>query len=128
LAAGRRVLTVRGPLHRFRLRALEHGDLVFSRHPVLGILLAPSPLSGIHRVRPAVYLTTTFVAAAVWAAGLGVGAYFAGPPIVEWVNDEGTVAFVGLIVLVVGTVAAEAFRRRRRRAAQREPERGASGL
>jgi len=120
LAAGRRVLTVRGPLHRLRMRALAHGDRVFERHPVLGILLAPAPLSGIHQVRASVFLITTVVSAAVWAAGIGVGAYFVGPPIVEAVSDEGTLATIGLIVLVAGTAAAEVIRRRRRRATSAE--------
>jgi membrane protein DedA with SNARE-associated domain len=115
LAAGRRVLTAPGPFRRFRLNALEHGDRIFARHPVLGILLAPSPLAGIHGVGPATFLGTTFASAALWASGIGVGAYFAGPPIVDAVNDEGTVAFVALIVLVAGSVTAETLRRRRRR-------------
>jgi membrane protein DedA with SNARE-associated domain len=119
LGAGRRVLTARGPVRRFRLRALDHGDRIFGRHPVLGILLAPSPLAGIHRVGPVTFLVTTFVSAAVWAIGIGVGAYFAGPPIVEAVSDEGTAALIALIVLVAGSVAAETVRRRRRSGADR---------
>jgi membrane protein DedA with SNARE-associated domain len=72
-------------------------------------------MAGIHRVGPATFLATTLSAAAIWSAGIGVGAYFAGPPIVEAVSDEGTVALIGLIVLVVGSLGAEALRRRRRR-------------
>jgi membrane-associated protein len=113
LKAGRRVLTARGPLHRTRLKALARGDEVFSRHPVLGILLTPSVLAGIHRVRPAVYISTNLVSAAVWAAGIGYGAYFIGPPIVDLVNDLGLVTGIALAVLVVGTLAAGVIRRRR---------------
>jgi membrane protein DedA with SNARE-associated domain len=113
LKAGRRVLTARGPLHRMRLKALARGDEVFSRHPVLGILLTPSVLAGIHRVRPAVYITTNLVSAAVWAAAIGYGAYFIGPPIIDLVNDLGLVTGIALAVLVVGTLAAGAMRRRR---------------
>ena len=112
--AGRRALTARGPLYRFRQRMLEHGDRIFARHPVPGILLAPAPMAGIHRVGPATFLGTTFAAAAVWSTGIGVGAYFAGPPIVDAVSDESTVALVALIVLVLASVAAETVRRRRR--------------
>jgi membrane protein DedA with SNARE-associated domain len=114
-AAGRRLLAAPGPLRRLRRKVLEHGDRIFERHPVLGILLAPAPMAGIHRVGPATFLATTLSAAAIWSAGIGVGAYFAGPPIVEAVSDEGTVALIGLIVLVVGSLGAEALRRRRRR-------------
>ena len=115
LGAGRRVLTVRGPVQRWRRYMLERGDALFSRHPVLGILLAPAPMAGIHRVRPATYAATTVTAAAVWSTGIGVGAYLVGPAIVEAVNDEGTVAVVAFILLILGTVAAEVWRRRRRR-------------
>jgi membrane protein DedA with SNARE-associated domain len=114
-AAGRRLLAAPGPLRRLRRKVLEHGDRIFERHPVLGILLAPAPMAGIHRVGPATFLGTTLSAAAVWSAGIGVGAYFAGPPIVEAVSDEGTVALIALIVLVLGSAGAEALRRRRRR-------------
>jgi membrane protein DedA with SNARE-associated domain len=114
-AAGRRLLTARGPLLRLRGRALAQGDRIFERHPVLGILLAPAPMAGIHRVGTTTFLATTLSSAAVWSAGIAVGAYFAGPPIVEAVSDEGTFALVGLIALVVGSVLAEVIRRRRRR-------------
>jgi membrane protein DedA with SNARE-associated domain len=115
-AGGRRLLGAGGPLRRLRLRVLEHGDHIFERHPVLGILLAPAPMAGIHRVGPGTFLATTGISAALWSAGIGVGAYFAGPPIVDAVSDEGTIALVALIVLVVGSVGAEMVRRRRRAA------------
>ncbi len=113
-AAGRRLLTAAGPVRRLRERMLAQGDRIFERHPVLGILLAPAPMAGIHRVGAPTFLGTTLCSAAVWSAGIAVGAYFAGPPIVDAVSDEGTIALVGLIVLVLGTVGAETLRRRRR--------------
>src|SRR6185437_4709072 len=36
---GRTVMTVRGPLHHFRLGAVKRGDEVFTRYPVVAILL-----------------------------------------------------------------------------------------
>jgi membrane protein DedA with SNARE-associated domain len=96
-----------------RLRALARGDEIFERHPVLGILLTPSVLAGIHRVPPLVYNVTNLVSAAVWAAGIGYGAYFVGPPIVDLVNDMGLITGIGLGVLVLGSVGAGMIRRRR---------------
>jgi membrane protein DedA with SNARE-associated domain len=113
LKAGRRILTARGPLHKMRLHALARGDEIFDRHPVLGILLTPSVLAGIHRVPPLVYNVTNLVSAAVWAAGIGYGAYFVGPPIVDLVNDMGLITGIALGVLVVGSVGAGMIRRRR---------------
>jgi membrane protein DedA with SNARE-associated domain len=80
---------------------------------VLGILLTPSVLAGIHRVPPLVYNVTNLVSAAVWAAGIGYGAYFVGPPIVDLVNDMGLVTGIALGVLVVGSLGAGMIRRRR---------------
>jgi membrane protein DedA with SNARE-associated domain len=125
--AGRRVLTAPGPFHHFRLKALARGDEVFERHPVLGVLLTPSVIAGIHGVPPGTFLITTLVSAGAWAAGIGYGAYFLGPPIVDLVGDLGIVTGVGLGVLVVGSLAAELIRRRRRRgqargASARAPE------
>jgi membrane protein DedA with SNARE-associated domain len=112
--AGRRVLTARGPLHNFRLGLLARGDDVFDRHPVLGVLLTPSVIAGIHQVPAGVFLITNFVSAALWAAGIGYGAYLLGPPIVDFVDDLGIVTGVALGLLVIGSFA-QVMRRRRRR-------------
>jgi membrane protein DedA with SNARE-associated domain len=114
--AGRSVVTAPGPLRSFRLSAVAKGDQVFKRFAVIAILLAPSWISGIHRVRAAIYLPTNAVAAALWAAGIGIGAYYIGPPIVEFVDDLGWVTASALGVLALGVVAAEVARRRRGRA------------
>lgn len=119
MKAGRTVLTTRGPLRRARLKALKRGDDVFGRHPVLGVLLTPSWIAGIHRVPTRVYLPTNAAAAAAWAAGIGLGAYFIGPKVVELVDDLGWVLGLGLVLLVAAAVWAEISRRRRK--ARRQP-------
>lgn len=117
--AGRSVVIAPGPLRRFRLSVVAKGDEVFRRFAVLAIMLAPSWVAGIHRVRPAVYLPTNAVAAALWAGGIGVGAYYVGPPIVDFVEDIGWVTASALALLVLGVVTAEVARRRRGRARRR---------
>jgi membrane protein DedA with SNARE-associated domain len=114
LRAGRAFLTAPGPLRSMRIKAVAHGEFVFERYPVIAIVLTPSWIAGIHRVRSAVYQPTNAIAAALWAAGLGFGGYFVGPPVVDLVDDLGTAAAVALGVLVTGAVAL-AFRQRRRR-------------
>lgn len=114
MKAGRTVLVSRGPLRRARLKALARGDEVFGRHPVWGVLLTPSWIAGIHRVRSRVYLPTNAAGAALWAAGIGLGAYYIGPSVVELVDDLGWITAVGLAVLIAGAVWAELSRRRRR--------------
>jgi membrane protein DedA with SNARE-associated domain len=119
LKAGRVLLTAPGPLLRLRLAAVARGDEVFRRLPVIAILLAPSWVAGIHRVRSAIYLPTNAVGAAAWAAGIGLGAYYVGPPIIDFVQDLGVFTAIGIVVLVgvaVGLGIAQRRRHRRRKA------------
>ncbi len=113
--AGRTVLTTRGPLHKMRLTALARGDEVFAKWPVTAILLTPSWIAGIHHVRPALYLPVNVLSAAVWAIGIGLGAYFAGPAVIDFVDDVGLVTGIGLGVLVLLGILLEVRRRRRRK-------------
>ena len=110
-------MTAPGPLRRLRLKAVERGEEVFQRLTVIAILLAPSWVSGIHRAGTAVYLVTNAVSAAIWAVGIGLGAYYAGPPVLEVINDVGTATAIGLGVLVLAAIGFEVARRRRRRTA-----------
>jgi membrane protein DedA with SNARE-associated domain len=113
--AGRTVMTAPGPLRRPRLRAVERGEEVFKRLTVIAILLAPSWVAGIHRAGPVIYNVTNLVSAAVWAVGIGLGAYYAGPPVLDIVTDVGTATAIGLGVLVLVGVGFEVTRRRRQR-------------
>jgi membrane protein DedA with SNARE-associated domain len=54
------------------------------------------------------------VSAAVWAVGIGLGAYYAGPPVLDVISDVGTATAIGLGVLVLVGVGIEVVRRRRR--------------
>jgi membrane protein DedA with SNARE-associated domain len=113
---GRTLLTARGPLRSMRGRAVARGEKLFARHPVVAILLTPSWIAGINRARPALYLSLNAASAAVWAGGIGLGAYFAGPAVIEVVDDVGAVTTVLLAVLIAAAVAFEVRRRHLRRA------------
>jgi membrane protein DedA with SNARE-associated domain len=113
MRAGRVVLTAKGPLQRARCRAVERGDQVFARVPVLAVLLTPSWVAGIHRVRPRIFLALNTGSAILWACGFGLGAYFAGPPVLEVASDIGWASVAGLIALVLAGVLLELRRRRR---------------
>ena len=113
LKAGRGVLAGPGPLRRIRRRALARGDEVFRRYAVVAILLTPSWIAGISRVKTSVYLITNAVSAAVWAVGIGLGAYLAGPPIVDLVADLGWLPVIGIGSLIGVVVGTEMWRRRR---------------
>ncbi len=114
--AGRSVMTARGPLYRLRLRAVERGEEVFQRLTVIAILLAPSWVAGIHRAGPVIYNLTNVVSAAIWAVGIGLGAYYFGPPVLDVLQDVGTATAIGLVLLVLVGIGLEVNRRRRRSA------------
>jgi membrane protein DedA with SNARE-associated domain len=117
--AGRALLTWRGPLWKTRVRAVARGEELFARHPVIGILLTPSWIAGIHRVSPAVFLSVNTAAAAAWAAGIGLGAYVAGPAVLDVVNDYGIVTAILLFAVIAGAIVFEVRRRRLRQARNR---------
>ncbi|HET9103993.1 MAG TPA: DedA family protein [Solirubrobacteraceae bacterium] len=109
--AGRGVLTAPGPLQGARRRAVERGEAVFARRPVVAILIAPSWVAGINRARPGTFLVTNAVSAVLWAGGIGAGAYLVGPSVVDFVNDLGTVMGSILVAAVLGLVVFELRRR-----------------
>jgi membrane protein DedA with SNARE-associated domain len=112
--AGRGVMTAKGPLRGLRVRAVERGEEVFQRLTVIAILLAPSWVAGIHRAGTLIYMVTNAVSAAVWAVGIGLGAYYLGPAILDILADVGTATAIGLVLLVLTGIAFEVRRRRRR--------------
>ncbi len=126
LYGGRAVITAPGPIHRFRVRAVERGDEVFQRLPVMAIILTPAWAAGINRSPARVYLPVNALSAFVWAAAIGFGAYFIGPPIIDVVDDVGWVMVIALVALVLLAVLFERQRRRRKvrlaDAAERGPE------
>ncbi|HUO74683.1 MAG TPA: hypothetical protein VMU39_28190 [Solirubrobacteraceae bacterium] len=114
MKAGRAIITTRGPLHNARRNALARGEEVMAKHPIAGVLLTPSWIPGILGVRARVYLPLNAIGAALWAVGIGLGAYFLGPTIVDVVNDFGWISAIGIALLVASAVATEIARRRRR--------------
>jgi membrane protein DedA with SNARE-associated domain len=117
LRLGRGLLSARGPLRSFRLRLLDSGDRIFERYVAIAVFLAPSIAAGIHRVRAPVYLFWNTLWAMVWTVGIGLGAYYAGPPIVDLVSDLGWISLGGLVILVAAVIGLML----RRRAARLAP-------
>lgn len=112
--AGRALVTAPGPLHALRVRAVERGERVFARYPVLAVMLTPSWIAGINRVRGRIYHPTNAVAALVWAGGIGLGAFLIGPTVVDAVGDLGTAMGAIVVIGVLVLVGLEVRRRRRR--------------
>jgi membrane protein DedA with SNARE-associated domain len=123
LLGGRAVVTAHGPLHSARIKAVQRGEEVFARHPVLAIYLTPSWVAGIHRPPTSTYLIVNVLTSLLWAGGIGLGAYVVGPPVLDFVADLGLVTGVALGVIVLAMAGGELLRRRRR--ARRAPTIGA---
>ena len=115
--AGRAVFTAPGPLRWLRIRTVKRGEEIFARHPVIAILLTPSFVAGVNRVRSRVYQPINVISAAVWAVGIGVGGYLVGPPVLDVFQDLGTLFSVIVVAVIVAIVGLELARRRRARPA-----------
>jgi membrane protein DedA with SNARE-associated domain len=125
LKGGRLVLTAPGPLRSIRLDAVAQGERAFKRLEAVAIFLTPSWVAGIHRARPGIYNLVNAASALAWAVAIGVGGYYIGPPVVEFVNDLGTAGLIVAVALVAGAVTMVVIRRQRG-AVQRRAEREAA--
>src|SRR5215204_3416222 len=76
---GRRLFLVRGPLHRHRLKVLEHGEPFFARHGpkavflgrwVAGLRIASSWLAGMNRMSWPTFLVWNALGGIAWAASV----------------------------------------------------------
>jgi membrane protein DedA with SNARE-associated domain len=114
LKAGRALVIAPGPLRTARIRAVERGEEIFARYPVTAILVTPAFVAGINSVKSRVYQPINAISAAAWTLGLGIGAYVIGPPVLEWFDDIGTAATVGVIGVVTALVSLEVWRRYRK--------------
>ena len=121
LKAGRAVLTAPGPLYKLRLGAAKEGERAFQRVEVMAIIVSPPWVAGINRSRPKLYLPVNALSALLlWAAPLGIGAYYAGPPILDIFGDMGTFLSV-LFGLTVAVIVVGALLRRRSSACAEVP-------
>jgi membrane protein DedA with SNARE-associated domain len=116
LKAGRSLLERSGPFLRARRRALRRGDEVFQRYPAFAIIMTTSWMAGVNQARTGVYMLWNAVGALIWTLAIGLGGYFAGPPVVELVGDAGWLTVIGVVgVLLTGVSLELGWRRRRRR-------------
>ncbi|MFZ0040347.1 MAG: hypothetical protein WAK93_03505 [Solirubrobacteraceae bacterium] len=114
MKAGRAVLTAPGPVRPWRIKAAVRGEQLFGRYPVVAVLLTPSWIAGINRVRSRIYQPTNALSAAAWAVGFGLGGFLLGPAVIDFGEDLGTVTTGIAVTIVVVLVVVELVRRRRR--------------
>jgi len=109
--AGRAVIAAPGPFRKARLGALARGERIFHRATVTAVVLTPSWLAGVHRVRWPIYLPANALSAAIWAIGIGFGAFLIGPPVADFFDDVGTVGLIIIGSVIVAGGAIEYARR-----------------
>jgi membrane protein DedA with SNARE-associated domain len=114
LKGGRALVTAPGPLYRLRLRLLAHGDALYERRGLLAVYFAPSWMAGISGMRASRFLPANAISTLIWTLLVGLGSYWAGPPIVDVLSDIGIVGVGIVVVVVVLTVLAQRRRRSRR--------------
>jgi membrane protein DedA with SNARE-associated domain len=125
LKAGRAVLIAPGPFQSLRLGAVRRGENIFDRYAVIAVLVTPSWVAGINKVRGSVYQPTNALSALAWAAGLGFGAYLIGPAVLDFFEDLGLATGIITVVVIIVLVAMEVFWHRRR-ATRRDQRAGES--
>jgi membrane protein DedA with SNARE-associated domain len=112
--AGHSLVTRPGLLHRQRLRAMTRGERFFERYGVVAVYLAPAWVAGSIGYPARRFLVANAVAAALWTALVGGGAYVAGPRVGDLVADAGLVGLIALGALAVLAAARTVLRHRRR--------------
>jgi membrane protein DedA with SNARE-associated domain len=114
---GRAVIASPGPFRRARRRALDRGERFYARYGTLAVFLTPAWMAGVSKMPWTRFVPANVVSALVWALTIGVGGYFAGPPVVDVFQNVGLAVSIAIAVaLVAGGSMAEWMRRRRRRA------------
>lgn len=103
-----------GPFLGARLRAHKAGSSFYRRFGPLAVLFTPSWLAGLHNMGARPFLLYNAASSLLWAAGIGLGAYFVGPRLADLVGDLGTVGATLVGVALVGGIVAGVVRRRRR--------------
>jgi len=115
---GRRVFVHPGPLHKHRLKVLEHGEPFFAKHGpkavflgrwVAGLRIASAWLAGMNKMSWPTFLFWNALGGIVWAAGVGFAVYALGDVAEKVISVAGPVA-AGLTVAAI--VAFLVWRRR----------------
>jgi len=105
---GRWLLERPGWLERSRRNLLARGDRLFGRHSFVASATMPAFVSGIFRVRFALFMLGAVVAGVFWIGIYLVVSYFLGARIAEAVGNAGTMTIAGVAVIVVIGLAARA--------------------
>ena len=131
---GRRVFVHPGPLHKHRLKVLEHGEPFFARHGpkavflgrwVAGLRIASSWLAGMNHMPWPTFLFWNALGGITWAASIALSVYFLGGLAEHVLTIVGPVAAGLVVVALLGYWLY--WRRRRREHEARTTSTGTDG-
>jgi membrane protein DedA with SNARE-associated domain len=114
LMGGRALVAAPGPLLRYRVRVLSAGERFYERFGMFAVILTPSWIAGIARMRWTRYLPANALSALLWALVVGLGSYVLGPAIKDVVADLGLGLSLILVALIAATLAGRLRRDRHR--------------
>jgi membrane protein DedA with SNARE-associated domain len=98
---GRPLLDHPGRLEKRRRNLLAKGDHAFGQHTFVASVTMPAFVSGIFRVRFALFMLGALVAGVGWIGGYVGISYFLGEEVATRIGNAGTKALIAVIVLVV---------------------------
>ncbi len=110
---GRWLLELPGPLAHHRARVLERGEEIFRRHGgktvffgrwFSGLRIASAWLAGVNRMRWPTFLFYNAAGGILWAASVGLIAYWVGDSAKDLLSTFGIIALAVLVVVVAGLV------------------------
>ena len=108
---GGSILRASGPFFHFRTKMVERSQEVYLHYDALAILITPAWAAGIHRVRWLKFLWLNLVSALIWAASLGLAAYYLGSRITtEFSNEIGWILGGVAAVLIIYYILQRALR------------------
>jgi membrane protein DedA with SNARE-associated domain len=117
VTGGRALVTRRGPFHRARSKALARGERFYARYGMVAVFFTPAWMAGIAEMRWSRFFPANLLAALMWTLGFGLGAYLAGPPVLDVANDIGLAGTLIVVGLIAAALAGGVFRRRQRQRA-----------
>jgi membrane protein DedA with SNARE-associated domain len=96
---GRPLMERPGRFQKYRLRIVKKGDRLYEKYPRVAPLVAPAPISGIHKVSWPIFGLASLAAALAWTLSTGLIAYFFGEAGIAYAKNLGGKGIGAVVVL-----------------------------
>lgn len=106
---GRWLLRRPGAFERSRHRLLERGERAFARYELAASAILPGFVSGIFRVRRAIFFLGALIAGTCWIGMYVLVSYLLGAEVARRIGDAGTMGIVGILLVVALALGVRTF-------------------